>query len=222
MHRIDPQLPAPIAALFNPLGAGFRWAVTLPGTKPGDRVLINGPGQRGLACVLAAREAGASQILVTGLAADARKLALAREFGADATIDVENEDTVARVRELTEGHGADVIVDVSPHATQPVAEALDNAALGATVVLAGMKGDRPVPGFLSDKLVVKEITLRGAIGVDSASYRNAIRLIESGRAPLERMHTHEFALEDAELAIRTLTREVPGEDAIQCCVTPGR
>ena len=42
--------------MFNPLGAGFRWAVEMPKTQPGDTVVILGPGQRGLASVLACRE----------------------------------------------------------------------------------------------------------------------------------------------------------------------
>src|SRR5262249_8209901 len=125
VHKVDESLPASTAVMFNPLGAGFRWAVEMPHTGPGDTVLVLGPGQRGLASVIACREAGAHQILVTGLAADARKLALAREFGADHTIDVENEDAVARVRELTGGQGADVVVDVSSYSTAPVAQALD-------------------------------------------------------------------------------------------------
>src|SRR4030095_11291042 len=80
VHRIRADLPANIAVLFNPLGAGFRWAVEMPGTGPGDSVLILGPGQRGLASVIAARAAGADRIIVTGLARDAAKLALARRL----------------------------------------------------------------------------------------------------------------------------------------------
>jgi threonine dehydrogenase-like Zn-dependent dehydrogenase len=220
LHKIDARLPAALAVLFNPLGAGYRWAVEIPNTRPGDRVLVLGPGQRGLAAVIAAREAGAAQILVTGLSADARKLALARDFGADAVIDVEREDARRRVQELTGGRGADVVVEVTSYATEPVAAALDYAAPGGTVVLAGTKGWKPVPDFVSDKIVLKEITLRGAIGVTSSAYRNAIRLIESRRLPLERMHTHDFALADAEQAIRTLARELPGEDAIHCALFP--
>ena len=64
--------------------------------------------------MIACRQAGAGTIIVTGLASDARKLALAREFGADHTIDVENQDAKTRIRELTDGRGADVVVDVSP------------------------------------------------------------------------------------------------------------
>jgi threonine dehydrogenase-like Zn-dependent dehydrogenase len=220
VHRIDPALDPATAVMFNPLGAGFRWAVEMPRTGPGDTVLILGPGQRGLASVIACREAGASRVIVTGLAADARKLALAREFGADATIDVENEDTLARVRELTDGRGADVVVDVSSYATQPVSGALDYVAPGGRIVLAGVKGFKPIPDFVSDKIVMKEIQILGAIGVTSTGYRSAIRLLESRRHPVEKMHTHDFALRDAELAIRTLAREVPGEESIHSCLRP--
>jgi threonine dehydrogenase-like Zn-dependent dehydrogenase len=222
VHKIDPSLDPSLAVLFNPLGAGFRWAVEIPDTGPGDTVLILGPGQRGLASVVACREAGAAKILVTGLAADARKLALAREFGAHATIDVENEDAKRRVRELTDGAGADVVVDVSSYATAPVADALDFVRPGGTIVLAGVKGFEAIPHFVSDKIVMKEISIRGAIGVTSSGYESAIRLIESGRYPLAKMHTHDFGLRDAELAIRTLAREIPGEESIHSCLLPGR
>jgi threonine dehydrogenase-like Zn-dependent dehydrogenase len=222
VHKLDPSLPAATAVMFNPLGAGFRWGVEMPRTGPGDTVLILGPGQRGLACVLACRAAGAAKILVTGLAADAPKLALAREFGADHCIDVENENVVARVRELTDGRGADVVVDVSSYSTEPVVQAIDCAAVGGRVVLAGVKGFRPIPGLISDKIVIKEIEIQGAIGVTSSGYANAIRLIESGRYPIEKMHTHDFGLRDAELAIRTLAREIPGEASIHSCLLPGK
>ena len=222
LHKVDPALPPEIAVMFNPLGAGFRWAVELPETGPGDTVLILGPGQRGLASVLACREVGASQILVTGLAADSKKLEVAREFGAHATIDVENENTKQRVRELTDGRGADVVVDVSSYATQPVTEALDYVRPGGCVVLAGVKGFKPIPDFISDKIVMKEIRIQGAIGVTSTGYRSAIRVLESRKYPVERMHTHQFDLREAELAIKTLAREIEGEESIHSCLIPGK
>jgi len=222
VHKVDPGLPPEIAVMFNPLGAGFRWAVEIPETGPGDTVLILGPGQRGLASVLACREVGVSRIIVTGLAADAEKLELARKFGADFTIDVDNENTKQRVRELTDGAGADVVVDVSSYATKPVAESLDYVRMGGTVVLAGVKGFREIPDFVSDKIVMKEIAIRGAIGVTSSGYGKAIQLIESGKYPIEAMHTHDFGLRDAELAIRTLAREIEGEESIHSCLIPGK
>jgi len=221
LHKIDASLPAALAVMFNPLGAGFRWAVEIPETKPGDTVVILGPGQRGLASVLACRAVGAGKIIVTGLAADARKLALAREFGADHTIDVENEDARRRIRELTNGRGADVVVDVSSYAVEPVAAALDYVTPGGAVVLAGVKGFKPIPEFVSDKIVMKEIRVSGAIGVTSSAYRAAIRLIESGKTPIAKMHTHDFGLRAAERAIHMLAREIPGEESIHSCLVPG-
>jgi threonine dehydrogenase-like Zn-dependent dehydrogenase len=220
VHKIDPELPPELAVMFNPLGAGFRWAVELPETGPGDTVVILGPGQRGLASVLACREVGAGEIIVTGLAADAHKLQLAKEFGADHTIDVENENAKLRIRELTNGLGADIVVDVSSYATQPVAESLDYVAPGGTIVLAGVKGFKPVPDFISDKIVMKEIRIKGAIGVTSSGYQSAIRLLESRKTDIQRMHTHRFGLRDAELAIRTLAREIPGEESVHSCLLP--
>ncbi len=220
VHRMSPALPPQIAVMFNPLGAGFRWAVEMPNTRPGDSVVILGPGQRGLACVIACREVGAGTIIVTGLAADANKLALARLYGADHTIDVDNENAVKRVKELTDGRGADTVVDVSSYATKPVADALSMVRTGGTVVLAGVKGFRAVDNFVSDLVVMKEINIKGAIGVTSSGYKAAIRLIESGRVPMAKMHTHDFPLEDAELAIRTLARQVPGDESIHSCLIP--
>src|SRR5262249_834744 len=107
------------------------------------------------------------------------------------------------------------------YTTEPVAEALWCAAPHARVVLAGVKGFKAVPEFVSDLVVVKELTLLGAFGVASRAYEAAIRLIESGRVPLERMHTHDFALPDAERAIQLLAGEIPGEQSIHSCLLPG-
>ena len=220
VHKVDPTLPPEIAVLFNPLGAGFRWAVEIPDTQPGDTVVVLGPGQRGLASVVACREVGAGTIIVTGLEADAPKFEVAKAFGADHVIDVQNQDAKSRIRDITGGLGADVVVDVSAYATEPVAAALDYVKPGGTIVLAGVKGMKPVPDFVSDKIVMKEISVRGAIGVTSTGYAAAIRLIESRRVPLEKMHTHNFKLGEAELAIRTLARQVPGAGSIHSCLLP--
>jgi len=220
VHPVRKDIPASIAVMFNPLGAGFRWAVEIPDTGPGDTVLILGPGQRGLASVIAARAAGADRIIVTGLTRDAAKLALAVELGADHVIDIERENARDRVHELTDGRGADVVVEVSAAAAEPVAEALHYVAAGGRIVLAGVKGFKPVPEFVSDLVVVKEATITGAFGVTARAYEAAIRLIESGRVPLERLHTHDFPLEEADRAIRMLAGEVPGEASIHSCLRP--
>jgi threonine dehydrogenase-like Zn-dependent dehydrogenase len=60
------------------------------------------------------------------------------------------------------------------------------------------------------------------MGVTYPAYAAAIQLIESRRVPIEKMHTHNFGLRDAETAIRTLAREIPGEESIHSCLLPGK
>lgn len=219
VHPIDVNVPVEVAAMFNPLGAGVRWACTLGDIQLGDTVLILGAGQRGLASVIAARAAGAGTIIVTGLESDAHKLALAREFGADHTIVAGHEDTVERVREITGGAMADVVLELTPMAAEPVTDALASARHGGRVVLAGLKGGREIP-LKTDLIINRALSVVGAFGVDARANEQAIALIESGRFPLEKLHTHTFGLDDVALAIETLAGEVPGESAVHVSVHP--
>ena len=221
LHKLTPETPARIAALYNPLGAGFAWAQAATGLAYGDSLAVLGPGQRGLACVIAARACGAGRIFVTGLGSrDAHKLELARELGADVAIDVEREDAVERIRAETGGQGVDAVVDTTPHATRPVVESVQIARPGGTIVLAGIKGLNKVDGFPSDDLAMRYQTVKGVRSVDYHSFRRAVHLIESRAVPVERLHTHEFPLEDALHAVRTLSGETGG-DAISITIEPG-
>jgi threonine dehydrogenase-like Zn-dependent dehydrogenase len=220
VHRMSGQIAPEIAVLFNPLGAGFRWAVDMPRLRVGETIVVLGPGQRGLASVIAAREAGAGCIIVTGLSRDERKLELAKEFGADHAIDVERENVVARVREIMGGDMADVVIDVTAYAVEAVTQAIDLARRGGRVVLGGTKGPKPVPNFISDKVVGKELTVLGAFGVDWPAYEAAVKLIESGKYPLERMHTHTLPLDEAERGLALLAGSVEGEQAIHVALVP--
>lgn len=219
VHRIPDGVSARDAVLFNPLGAGFEWSVRAAGTQIGDTVLILGPGQRGLAGVVAVREAGASRVIVTGRGSDAHRLELARRFGADETIDVDEEDVVERVHSLTGGDGVDRVVDTTPYATQPVLDAVRAVRPGGTIVSAGMKA-RSLPEFDIDMLTLRDVTLRGVIGVKSWAYRQAIRLIAARRYPLELMHTHTVGLDEVATGIRILAGDVAGEQAIHVTVLP--
>lgn len=218
LHPVRADIPAEVAVMFNPLGAGVRWALHLGGIQFGDTVVVLGAGQRGLCAIIAARAAGAGTIIATGLAADEHKLVLAREFGADHTI-VADEDVVERVRNLTGGALADVVLELTPMAAQPLADALEIVRHGGRVVLAGLKGGREVP-LNTDRIVNKAITVVGAYGVDARGYTEAIRIIESGKFPLDKMHTHTFALEDTARAVETLAGEVADAGAIHVSVAP--
>ncbi|HXW43491.1 MAG TPA: zinc-binding dehydrogenase [Streptosporangiaceae bacterium] len=222
MHKMDKTLPAEIAATYNAIGAGVRWACHLGEVGLGDTVLVLGAGQRGIAAVVAARAAGAGTVIITGLSTDEHKLALASELGADHTIVVDGDgaqDTVQQVEEITGGEMADVVLELTPLAAGPVGDALLAARRGGRVVLAGLKGNREIP-VRTDLIINRALTVRGAFGVDARGMADAIALIESRRFPLEKMHTHTFGLQDAELAIQTLGGDIPGQSAIHVSVHP--
>src|SRR5262249_52957356 len=129
-----------VATLFNPLGAGVRWAVTMPETEPGAVVAVLGPGVRGLSACAAAKEAGAAFVLVTGRGErDAERLALAGAFGADLAVDVATTDPVRALRQAVGGL-ADVVVDVTAKAPAAFSQAIALARTGGTVVVAGTRG----------------------------------------------------------------------------------
>jgi threonine dehydrogenase-like Zn-dependent dehydrogenase len=219
LRKMDPRLPAGVAVMFNPLAAGLSWARSVPGTGPGDRVVILGAGQRGLCCVIAARAAGARQIVVTGLGRDAHKLALARELGADVTVNAETEDVVTRVREVT-GGGAEVVVDTTPYAPESLVHAVAIAVRRGRIVVAGLKGQRRTQALSADDVIYKELTIRGVLSMPPAETFEAIQLIESGRYPFEKLHTHSFPLEQAEDAIRALAGGIPGVNPVHVAIVP--
>ena len=219
LRKMRDDIPAEVAVMYNPLGAGFAWGVNTPQLQSGDRIAILGCGQRGLCAVIAAREAGASQILITGLAKDEYKLGLAKELGADVIINVEADNPVTAVLEETQG-GAQVVLDTTPYAPQSVTHAVGMAARHGRVVLAGLKGRRAVPELFSDDVIHKELTLKGVLGVDLDSFEQAVQLIESEKYPLDKLHTHSFDVTEAERAIQTLAGAFPDEQAVHIAIVP--
>jgi threonine dehydrogenase-like Zn-dependent dehydrogenase len=220
LHKVAPTVPPELAALYQPIAAGISWAHRVPGTRVGDTVVIFGAGQRGIACVAAAREAGAAHVAIVARRQSAHRIRLAEEFGADATI-YADEDVVARVRELTRGEGADVVVDVTSETMDPIPKAVELARVGGTIVLAGVKGPHAaIPDLKNDRIFTKELTIKGVKNADYDSFETAVRLIESRKYPFEKMHTHSFALEDIDRAINTLAGRVAGQQAVSVSLDP--
>jgi alcohol dehydrogenase len=224
LQKVPDDVPTATMTLFNPLSNAVGWVLEVGGVGVDSSVVICGPGQRGLLGVVAAREAGASEIIVTGTKHDAHRLALARKLGATATIDVDAEDPVAIVRERTKGALVDVVVDMSAGGTAPVVQAMDMVRPGGTVVLAGMKGDdRPVNGLLSDKIVMKEIRVLGARSSGQSATAKAIKIIAKHVDELAVLCTHAYDLPDANKAVLVLGREViDGPEAVHVHINGAR
>jgi threonine dehydrogenase-like Zn-dependent dehydrogenase len=170
--------------------------------------------------VIALRVAGAGMVIVTDLARCSSKLDLALELGADHVVVADEEDVVERVTELTGGRLADVVIDVTAGATKPVTDAIEIVKRGGTIILAGAKEGKAIPGFVSDKVVLKSIRMQGVFAVDSASFREAIRLIESNTGVFARMHSRSYPLADAAQAIQRLSGADGEPPAIHVAIEP--
>jgi alcohol dehydrogenase len=169
--------------MFNPLGAGIRWTVDVPQTKPGAVVAILGPGVRGLCAAAAASDAGAAFVMITGRGPrDADRLGHATRFGADAAVDVTTDDPI-RVLKAATGGLADVVVDVTAKSPAAFAQAIALARPGGTVVVAGTRGAVGALNFEPDHIVYKELRVLGALGVDVTAYRPAVDMLAGGSWP---------------------------------------
>lgn len=220
LHHMSKSVPIDIAPFYNALTCGVNWASEVGGVKLGDTVVILGSGQRGIACAMVAKAVGAETVIMTGLSRDEHRLSIARQLGVDVTIDVDREDVRARVAELTHDRLADVVIDVVPRVASTVADAVEIVKPLGTVVIAGLKGETPVPALFSDHITMKAITIRGVRSKSSKSFPLAIQMLESKRFPLDLLAPRSYGLADAGKAIDDLAARVPGSQSICVSISP--
>ena len=202
LHRVPDAVPAEHVTFAIPLSNGIQWSRRDGGVDVGDTVLIQGPGQQGISCVIGCTIAGAGQVIVSGRGTDRARLRLAQRLGADLTVDADREDVAEVVRAATDGSGADVVIDVSGGGAATALVAVHAVRRGGTVVLAS--GGPPGEFFL-DVIRKKQITLRGVRGHSFWSVETALELIASGRVDLDLFCTAPYPLAEIDAAFATAT-----------------
>lgn len=121
IYKLPDDMPLRLGTLSEPLTScirAFNRAVRVGGFNSGDTVVIQGSGPIGVLAVAAAQEMGAGRVIVVGAPEDPR-LALCREFGAEATVNLQEHPTpesrTQAVRDIVGGFGADLVMDCSGH-----------------------------------------------------------------------------------------------------------
>jgi threonine dehydrogenase-like Zn-dependent dehydrogenase len=191
-----PDSVSPIdAAFLEPISLAVR---TFEHVQPvlGDTVAIIGPGSIGLFHLQAFRSAGAAKIMVIGLDQDAKRLEIAKRLGADHIINGSREDVVKRVRELTHGLGADIVVETANHpSTVPLAVSL--AAVRGRVHLFGLYPEATLSPLT---LLRAGVTLAGDVATLPRYFLRALRWVEYGKVLAQPIVSNPFRLDEAKEA----------------------
>jgi S-(hydroxymethyl)mycothiol dehydrogenase len=205
--KVDPQIKPEVAGLLGcGVMAGLGAALNTGQVSRGDSVAVIGCGGVGDAAVLGASLAGARKIIAVDV--DDRKLEWARQFGATDVINSRAADPVEGIRALTEGNGADVVIEAigRPETYQQAFYARD---LAGTVVLVGvptpdMRLDLPLLDFFGRGGSLKSSWYGDCL--PSRDFPMLVDLHLQGRLPLDKFVSETIALDQVEAAFAKMQR----------------
>jgi Zn-dependent alcohol dehydrogenase len=213
--KVPAELPFETAALFGcAVLTGVGAVVNSAGVRAGDSVAVFGLGGVGLAALLGAVAAGASEIVAVDVVPE--KLDLARELGATTTVPA-GEGAVEAVQEATGGGAEKAIETVGDE--RVLAEAYAATGRGGTTVTVGLPDPERMLAIPATTLVSEERTLKGSyLGtcVPSRDIPRFVDLHRAGRLPVERLLSGRVGLEDLNEAFDRLA----GGEAVRQVVVP--
>lgn len=214
IHLLPEHVDFEAGALTEPLACVVHGVHSTPTVVPGDVAVIAGPGAIGLLTLQVVKAAGAT-VVVLGTDADARRLELATELGADYVVNVQQADPLALIGDLTdEGLGADVVYECSG-AGPAAAQLLQLVRRRGRYVQIGLFG-KPVAWDL-DQLCFKELVATGSNASVPSAWNKAIRLMASGAVQTKPLITHRydvtqwedaFAAFDSKAGVKTILTPV--------------
>jgi L-iditol 2-dehydrogenase len=212
LARVPDTMSDAEATLVVTAGTSMYGLTELGGLVAGESVVVIGPGPIGLLAVAVAKSLGASPVILTGTRN--RRLAIGRELGADRVVNINDEDAVEVVKELTGGIGADYVVECAgTEAT--INQAVHMTNRGGKICLAAFPHDLVTMDIAH--LVKNNIYTFGIRGEGRSATRRAMALMAEKRFDATKIHTHTFPLADLPTALRYARERV--EDAIKVVVT---
>jgi L-iditol 2-dehydrogenase len=192
LHALPDSIPFLEGAFTEPLACITHAAYELTHIVPGDIVLVSGPGSIGLATMQAAKAQGA-QVLISGTSIDAERLQVAKELGADWTVDVMEQPLLPLVAELTQGRGADVVFECSG-AAKGLQDGLLAVRKRGQLTQIGLFG-KPI-NLDFERICFKEIKVTGSLGSRWSSWETALKLLASRRVDARRLISHVMPLSE--------------------------
>jgi L-iditol 2-dehydrogenase len=177
LHRVPKGVPAEVAAMTEPCCVAYQAVVVNARVRPGDVVVVIGPGPIGLLCATMARLSGAGRVILAGTPRDKARMAVGLKAGAtDAA------ESAEEVERLLKGHGdglgADVVVDAAG-ASITLKSALEWVRPAGHISKVGW-GPQPL-NFSMDALVKKAVTLQGSFSHTWAVWERVLSMLGSGQ-----------------------------------------
>jgi threonine dehydrogenase-like Zn-dependent dehydrogenase len=212
LARVPDTMGDAEATLVVTAGTSMYGLTELGGLVAGESVVVIGPGPIGLLAVAVAKALGASPVILTGTRNG--RLSIGRELGADRVININDEDAVEVVRQLTGGIGADYVVECAG-SEATINQAIHMTNRGGKICLAAFPHD-PVTMDVAH-LVKNNIYAYGIRGEGRSATRRAMALMAEKRFDATKIHTHTFPLADLPTALRYARERV--DDAIKVVVT---
>jgi len=202
LHHIPDNVTFEQASLTEPICVAYNALVEkTPAVRPGDTVVIQGPGPIGMMALFVAVLRGASEIVMLGTRHDANRLAIAAEIGATQTLNIDEADPLDLLRSLGDGYGADLVVDCSG-VSIALQSALEMVRPNGTITKIGW-GPQPMD-FNLDPLVQKGVTLQGCFSHLYDTWERALNLLSTGQIDLAPIIGGVYPLTDWEAAFEEM------------------
>jgi L-iditol 2-dehydrogenase len=203
LYRLPDNLTFEQACMVT-TAASPLWAIDLMGGYlAGETVLVLGPGPIGLIAVQLCKALGAERVILSGTR-DAR-LEIGKQHGADFTINVRKENLADRVREVTQGKGADSVLECAGGPTS-MQEALENVKRGGRIgVVAWYAGPVQMDMNLAVRSNVRIYAARGEGGMNCG---RSLALMSAGKIAADPIITHHFPLDQIHEAFRTYVERI--------------
>ena len=215
IYKIPRELSFEEASLIEPIACCVR-GIDQAGIKVGDIVAIVGAGPIGLLLLQLAKMAGASKVIQTDL--EEGRLKLAKSLGADYVINIQKEDTVKAVNDITGGYGVDMAIEAVGK-PESITQAMEMTSRGGRLTIFGVSAQDAVWKVKPFDLYEKELTITTSYR-SPYTFQRAVKIVSSNSLKLKPLISHIFPLSDIRQAFEVVDKRL--ENTVKVVVKPSK
>ena len=198
VHKVPDAVSLEEAALTEPSCIAYHAVIDLTQIKPQELAVVIGPGPIGLLTAQMAASMGA-KVVVLGRQRNSLRLELAKTLGADDVIMIDKEDPVKKIKEMTDGLGADYVFECSGK-DDGISQAIQLCKKGGTMVEIGVTNPQGSTITSFYQAVMSEVKIQCSFSHRYLNWDRVLRMMETGRLQVKPLISHKFPLEQCEEA----------------------